>query len=103
MYSYSSWSNYTRNENQKKVQIDLVVDRSDDCINLCEIKFHNQEFVISPDYADNLLHKKQMFVEATKTKKTVFLTMITCFGTKENSQYLETIDNQLTINDLFSK
>lgn len=49
-------------------QIDLLIDRKDNIINLCEIKFSNSEFVIDKTYETNLMNKINVFRENTKTK-----------------------------------
>lgn len=90
-----------RNENEKGAEVDLLIDRADDCINLCEIKFCNSGFQIDRDYAQQLEQKKDIFQKITGTKKTVFMTMITPFGVLENENYLGLIDHQLTMDDLF--
>ena len=85
----------------KGAAIDLIVDRNDHCINLCEMKFYNDEFTITEAYSKNLQHKKSTFDRETQTKKTIFTTMITTYGTKVNKWYLSSVQNQLTIDDLF--
>lgn len=89
--------------NKKGAQIDLVIDRSDHCINIFELKFHNVEFEINKNYAAQLRQKIQIFKEQTKTKKNVFLTMLTVYGVKKNKYYLEVVSNQLLIKDLFQE
>jgi hypothetical protein len=101
IYSFSSWSYKSKVRNEKGVQIDLLIDRSDNCINLCEIKFQNGKFSVSKEYAEKLLYKKEKFMEITNTRKTVFTTLITSFGAKENPRYLQAVNNQLSMNDLF--
>lgn len=81
-------------------QIDLLLDRNDQIINLCEIKFYNKEFTITKSYAKQLRNKRGTFQDISKTKKLVFLTMITTFGLKENEHSLM-IDNSLTMEVLF--
>jgi hypothetical protein len=93
VHSYS-WRNST-------TQIDLLIDRSDRCINLCEIKFSETEFVISKSYLENLKRKKEEFKKEMKIRKNVFITCLTTFGVKENEQYNQIIDNQLKIDSLF--
>jgi uncharacterized protein len=78
-----------------------VIDRADDCINLCEIKFCNAEFVIDRDYAEQLERKKTVFQSVTGTKKTIFITMITPYGIIKNEHSIGLIDQELTINSLF--
>ncbi|MCB1108557.1 MAG: ATP-binding protein, partial [Chlamydiia bacterium] len=81
------------------IEIDLVIDRADNCINICEIKFSNGEFVIDKAYAEQLEKKKHIFQK--QTKKAVFLVMITPYGVKENHHYIQTVDSQLTLDALF--
>ena len=100
IYSCSSWSHRSTKKDDKGVQIDLLIDRADNCINICELKFHNTQFTISKEYANKLINKKQKFLEQTKTSKTIFITMITFYGTKENDYYREIVNNQITINNL---
>jgi AAA+ ATPase superfamily predicted ATPase len=82
-------------------EIDLLIDRADDCINICEIKFCNSEFVIDRHYAEQLERKKAVFQRITKTKKTIFLTLITPFGVVKNEHYIGLVDQQLTMDALF--
>ena len=82
-------------------QIDLVIDRADNCINLCEIKFCNDEYKMIKAYAEDLERKKKVFQEVTGTHKTIFLTLITPFGVKQNTHSIGIIDQQLTMNSLF--
>jgi AAA+ ATPase superfamily predicted ATPase len=84
-------------------QIDLLLDRSDRCINLCEIKFSETEFVISKSYLENLQRKKEVFKNDLKSRKNLFMTFITVFGVKENEYYNNIVDNQITINSFFIK
>jgi len=92
-----------KNREETGVQIDLLIDRADKRLNICEIKFYNDEFVIDKSYAKNLKRKKSCFQEQTKTKKTIFLTMLTTYGVKKNSLYFDCVDNQLTMDALFTE
>lgn len=83
-------------------QIDLIIDRADHCINLIEIKFTQQEFVINKDYADKLRIKREAFRDETKTKKSLFITMLTPYGVKQNSYYQEMVQNQILLKDLIN-
>ncbi|NQX42879.1 hypothetical protein SAMN05421820_113131 [Pedobacter steynii] len=82
-------------------QIDLLVDRQDVCINICEIKFSNSEFIIDKPYAVALQDKMNIFKEQTKTKKTLFLTMVTTYGTKDNIYKTGLVQNEVLMEDLF--
>lgn len=87
--------------NDKGTQIDLVIDRADDCINICEIKFCDDVFEISESYAEILEQKKQVFQKVTQTRKTIFLTLITPFGIKENKHSAGLVDSSLDLECLF--
>lgn len=92
----SSWFN-------QNAQIDLLIDRDDNVINLLEMKFYNAEFTIDKKYHQNLRNKISEFGMETSTKKNLFLTMITVFGTKKNQYFNELIQNELTLKDLYSE
>jgi len=61
-------------------QIDLVIDRKDRCINLCEMKFSESEFVIDKAYARALTNKRDAFRRLTGTAKSLFTTLVTTRG-----------------------
>jgi uncharacterized protein len=82
-------------------QIDLVIDRADKCINLCEMKYSEEEFTLDKPYAETLQKKKIVFREQMKTHKTLFTTMITTYGVKKNAHCLSIVDQQLTMDNLF--
>ena len=63
-------------------EIDLIIDRADNCIHLCEMKFCDSEFIIDKAYAKKLEQKKEIFQKITGTHKTLFLTLITPYGVK---------------------
>lgn len=90
-----------RGSRQQGAQIDLIIDRADNCINLCEMKFNDSEFTVDKAYAEKLQKKKTIFREQTKTSKTLFTTLVTTYGVKKNSYCLSVVDNQLTMDDLF--
>lgn len=82
-------------------QIDLLLDRQDRCINICEMKFSSGEFVIDKKYATELDTKVNVFRAETGTKKTIFPTMITTYGTRKNEHYLGRIQAEVLMEDLF--
>jgi hypothetical protein len=84
-------------------QIDLVIDRRDQVLNLCEIKFSINQFSISKDYAAKLRNKIGSFREETNTRKTTFLTFISTFGLKENMHSQSLVQQSLTMEVLFEK
>ena len=94
----SSW----RNKNQEQgAQIDLIIDRMDNIINLCEMKFSINPFIINKKYAEELRNKIGIFKTETRTRKSVFLTMITTYGVKQNIHSIGLFQNEMMMNDLF--
>jgi uncharacterized protein len=77
VYSEQSAWRWVGNEAEQGTQIDLLIDRQDNCINLCEMKFSLTEFTIDKKYAEQLNLKRRIFLEKTGTKKSVFITMLT--------------------------
>ncbi|WP_343305140.1 ATP-binding protein [Chitinophaga niabensis] len=86
---------------QQGIQIDLLIDRQDMCINLCEIKFSISEYEIPKGYAKELENKLTVFRDNTKTKKSLFLTMITTYGVKNIKTFPGLIQTQITMDALF--
>jgi uncharacterized protein len=96
----SSWR-YHPKKGEQGTQIDLLFDRKDGCINLCEIKFSISELSIDKSYAAILNQKINVFREVTKTNKVIFLTMITAHGLKKNDYYTELVQKEITMKALF--
>lgn len=87
----------------KDAQIDLIIDRKDNIINICEAKFSTNEYTITKQYAENLANKVESFKKESNTKKTIFTSMITTYGVKENKYSLSLVQNSLDLNDIFSE
>lgn len=81
-------------------QIDLLIDRRDQVINLCEMKFSINEFVIDKKYDAVLRNKLDSFRRTTGTRKSLQITMITTYGVKRN-KYSGLVQSQITLDDLF--
>ncbi|MFN8347734.1 MAG: ATP-binding protein [Spirosomataceae bacterium] len=82
-------------------QIDLVIDRNDNSINICEIKFCEEEYTVTKKDIENIGLKKQVFRYHTKTKKHLFTTLITTFGAINNAHKINNIDQVITLEGLF--
>ena len=92
-----------KGEKQKRgAQIDLLIDRRDRVINLCEIKFSINDYMIDADYEKALRNKIDAFKRETATKKSVQLTMITTYGVKKN-KYSNRVQSEVVLNDLFEE
>ena len=94
----SSWRSRVQKNN---AQIDLVIDRKDNCINLCEMKFAEKEYTIDKKYSANIQNKIAAFKVETNTKKAVFFTMVTTYGVSNNNYYQQWISNSITLDKLF--
>lgn len=86
---------------EKGFQIDLLIDRKDEVMNMCEMKFYEDEFAINADYAKILRTKKQGLKAVTNTKKTIFTTFVTTYGVFENKNKTDLVDHDLTIDIFF--
>jgi len=95
IYSTSScWSN-------EYAQIDLLIDRADNVINVCEMKFYNGPYTLDKKYYLNLKNKITELQRDTKTRKNIYVTMITAFGINDNEYSRELVQNSLDIEVLF--
>jgi AAA+ ATPase superfamily predicted ATPase len=89
------------NDKENAAQIDLLIERNDKVINLCEMKYASEEFVIDKNYDEILRKKRGVFRSQTKTKKAIHITLITTYGVKHN-EYWGNIQSEVTMTDLFA-
>jgi len=82
-------------------QIDLLIDRADGTINICEMKFSEGPFTIDKSYAAELRQKRDTFRRITGTRKNLFLTMITTFSITDNAYAKELVANSVLADELF--
>jgi AAA+ ATPase superfamily predicted ATPase len=98
---YSTTSSWRSETIKNGAQIDLVIDRRDHVINLCEMKYSINPFVIDSKYANELRNKIGVFKTETKTRKSVFLTLITTYGLQSNSHSIGLVQNDISMDALF--
>ena len=98
----STWQTRTTEEDPESegAQIDMVIDRRDHVISLCEIKYSVHEFEIDKAYDLKLRNKIEAFRRETGTTKTLQLVMITTYGIRKN-KYSNLVSGQVTLEDLF--
>ena len=82
-------------------QIDLLIDRADGTISICEMKFSEGPFTIDKAYAAELRQKRDTFRRITGTRKNLFLTMVTTFGVVENAYAKELVTHSVLADELF--
>jgi AAA+ ATPase superfamily predicted ATPase len=97
----STHGSWIEKNTQNGAQIDLLIDRDDNVINMCEMKFYNTEYAIDRKYAKEIANKVNTFTSSTKTKKSVFVTFITTYGLVTNQYSKQHVQNELTIDHLF--
>ena len=94
----SAWSK--RADDEAGMQIDLLIDRNDNVVNMCEIKYYSDDFVVDNDYYRVLLRRQDMLAKSVSRKKSVRNTLITTFGLVQN-KYSSVFTNVITLDDLF--
>ncbi len=82
-------------------QVDLLIDRDDNVITLCETKFTSGPFRIDKRYAEELARKVRTFITETGTRKSVFLTFITTYGLETNAHTTQHVQAALDMSVLF--
>lgn len=84
----------------KGAQIDLLIDRDDNVINVCEMKWASEEFVIQKADDADIKNKVSALERETGTKKAIHVTMVTTYGVKHNMYYDE-IQSEVVLDQLF--
>ena len=92
-----AWRSKTSNPG---AQIDLVIDRADGIVNLCEIKYAKYEYAIDKKYVGDLENKYFAFRNETRSNRTIHETLITTYGLKEN-KYANRFQSIVTADELF--
>ena len=101
VHSWSSKPFTDQNGTQwKGAQIDLLIDRADEVINLCEIKYVSDKYAIDADYEERLRSRASLFQAVTKTKKALHHTFITTYGVAQNI-HSGIVQSEVTMNQLF--
>lgn len=97
----SAWRVIPKNPLEEGAQIDLVVDRYDEAVTLCEIKYTTQPFVLDKAYAKQLDRKAAIFGKRTRTNKQIFWALISANGVKDSFYTEELLSRVVTLEDLF--
>ena len=98
--SESSWRCVSCDPDVRGAQIDLVIERGDRVVNLCEMKFASEKFAIDAAYAANLREKIGAFRRETGTRGNCHLTFVTTYGLRKNS-HSSMVQSEVTLDDLF--
>lgn len=100
--SASAWRYTASKEDAEdnRAQIDLVIDRGDHTINLCEMKFSTGQYTISEEYEQRIRHRMMLFRERTRTTKSLVTTFVTTFGVA-NGIHRSIVGKEIIAKDLF--
>lgn len=85
----------------QKAQIDLIIDRSDKTMNLCEMKYTYSPFSMTAQEAQKIKNRKTELQAQLKRKKQIFVTLITAFPAKKNQHYLSVVDQEISLKNFF--
>jgi len=99
VYSWRS-QNYDEDSADDGAQIDLIIERPDRMVNLCEMKYSDSEYLISKDDDLRMRNRQSRFLEETGLRVGVFPTFVTTYGLVRNS-YTSRISSEVTMDDLF--
>ncbi len=79
----------------------MVIERGDNIVNLCEMKYSDEPFTIEKRYADSLRNKRSVLRSLIKKKQSVSIVMVTTNGLKQNQYSSELVQNEILLSDLF--
>lgn len=98
--SVHSWVYRPQKTSDSSVQLDLLIDRNDQTINLCEMRYSSAQYTITAEEDLRIRNRKAVFIRETKTTKAVLTTMITTYGLTPGG-YSNDITCHVTMSDLF--
>ena len=95
----SAWSK--KSDDEEGVQIDLLISRRDNVVNMCEIKYYSGEFTVTKDYYKHLLTRESILSKYLSDREVIHSTLITTFGLHKN-EYSNIFTNIIVLDDLFT-
>lgn len=98
--THSAWSKRPDETGEKGSQIDLLISRNDNVVNMCEMKFYSEEFSVNKDYHETLVKRQSLLSTMIPKKSVVHGTLITTYGLTYN-EYSGDFINTITMDDLF--
>ena len=105
MYISSTISKWQRqadpDKDQPGVEIDLLIDRADHVINLCEVKFTRKPLIVDKKFVQNQKVRLAIFETMTKTRKACIPLLISANGVLDNEHFKEVFQHVITLDDMF--
>ena len=95
----SAWSK--RADDREGTQIDLLIDRADNIVNMCELKFYSDDFNVDRNYYRLIMHREELLSEIIPKRKAIHSTLITTYGLTYN-EYSGAFSKVITLDDLFA-
>ena len=95
----SAWSK--RADDEKGTQIDMIIKRKDNIVNMCEMKFYSAEFKVDKKYHGVLINRQELLEREIPSKSVIHNVLITTKGLKYN-EYSGFFDNVITLDELFT-
>lgn len=105
MSSEAAWYSTMNKKNSamaRGAQIDLLIDRNDDIIDMCEMKYYTEEVVLDEEEGNKITNRMLRLREESKTEKAVHAILVTTKGLKRNA-YSDMIQSVVTMEDLFKE
>jgi hypothetical protein len=99
---HSSWQHRSSDRTHSGAQIDLIIDRPDGVVNLCEMKYSDASFIIDKRYAKTLRERSEVFRRVTGTHKSLFITFVTVHGVSSGAYASELVANEVRADALFA-
>ncbi len=96
--SESAWTK--KADDEEGMQINMLISRKDNVINMCEIKFYSDDFVVSKEYYRTIQRRIEALLAAIPRKMSVYSTLITTYGLKKN-EYSGVFVKTVTFDDMF--
>lgn len=98
--SHSAW--IRKDDGEEGLQIDLIIMRSDNVVNMCEMKYYSDDFSVSNSYYRTILRRQEAIRKELPAKASVQSTLITTFGLSKG-EYQGAFSNVITLDDLFAE
>ena len=94
----SAWSK--RQDDEEGTQIDMIIERKDNIVNMCEMKFYNKKYSVDKNYHEKLVNRRDLLEEMLPKRMAIHNTLITTEGLNYN-EYGNFFDNVIVLDDLF--
>ena len=97
-----SWTYQPKDKDEEGAQIDLLIDRNDKVINLCEMKYFDSDYLMTANEEKKIRQRRSVFSTATKTRKAVHITLVTTYGLRRTA-HAGIVQQVVTLDDLFKE